>query len=661
MNKRELVSGMLVATIITCNVAAPVTTVYASENSKEEVVYIMTDAAGSVNSVNVVNIFGKGQIKDYGDYSSVKMLNTTDEITQKGDEITFSTDSDKVYYQGTMENVEIPWNISIVYTLDGKNISPADLAGKSGKLNIHIKITQNGEADSEYFDNYALQAALSLDTELCKNIKADGATLANVGKNKQISYTVLPGKGLDAEITADVTDFEMDAVTVNGVKLNLNVEIDDKELMEKVTDIMNASKELNDGAGKVSDGANKLSDGGNEVNNGADTLYSGAASLDNGVNTLNNGILSIQSGLNTLNAKSGELTNGSEKMLSALKTVQSELNGVSMSTDDLKQLTESSAKIKKSIDELYKGAAELQNSLTFDAYNNTMKSNGLDIEKLQQGNESTIKTLNEQIETLQTAVNQLKQIPNYENIPDYASKVTELENQITSLSGIVTLLTGNNAAISGVEKYMEGVSEGTATLVKGLDELDKSYETFDKAIVTLADKLSELTVNLGTLKGGIDEIVSNYETLDSGIDNYTDGVAAIVAGYSNLVDGAGTLAYGSKNLVTGAGNLKQGTTELAKGIASLDSGATELSKGTLEFYNETSNMDTKVEDSIDEMVDSISGKGTDTVSFVSEKNGNVESVQFVIKGQAIKKQDKAEETKKETEKKSFWKKLAELF
>lgn len=85
----------------------------------------------------------------------------------------------------------------------------------------------------------------------------------------------------------------------------------------------------------------------------------------------------------------------------------------------------------------------MQNSLTFDAYKNTMKSNGLDIEKLQQGNESTIKTLNEQIETLQTAVNQLKQIPNYENIPDYALKVTELENQITSLSGIVTLLTGN--------------------------------------------------------------------------------------------------------------------------------------------------------------------------------------------------------------------------
>ncbi len=42
-------------------------------------------------------------------------------------------------------------------------------------------------------------------------IQTDGATIANVGADKQISYTILPGKGLDAEITADVTDFEMDA------------------------------------------------------------------------------------------------------------------------------------------------------------------------------------------------------------------------------------------------------------------------------------------------------------------------------------------------------------------------------------------------------------------------------------------------------------------
>lgn len=109
-------------------------------------------------------------------------------------------------------------------------ITPDNLAGKSGKLKIKIKIEKNESCISDFYDSYALQASLTLDTENCKNITAENATMANVGADKQISYTVLPGKGLDAEITADVTDFEMDAVSINAVKMNLNIEIDDTEL-----------------------------------------------------------------------------------------------------------------------------------------------------------------------------------------------------------------------------------------------------------------------------------------------------------------------------------------------------------------------------------------------------------------------------------------------
>lgn len=68
----------------------------------------MTDAEGKVQNLNVVNIFGSGSVTDYGDYTGVKMLTTNDPITQNGDEITFTTDAERVYYQGTLENREIP-------------------------------------------------------------------------------------------------------------------------------------------------------------------------------------------------------------------------------------------------------------------------------------------------------------------------------------------------------------------------------------------------------------------------------------------------------------------------------------------------------------------------------------------------------------------------
>lgn len=663
MNKRRLMAKALVLSIAVTNVLAG-TTVFASaasEGQKEEVVYIMTDAQGKVNNVNVVNIFGKGNVTDYGDYSSVKMLTSTNPITQNGDVITFSTNQDKVYYQGTMENVEIPWSISVTYTIDGKEVLPEKVAGQSGALGIHIRIMENTKCRNDYFDYYALQVTLALDTAQCKNILAEQATLANVGADKQISYTVLPGKGLDADITADVTDFEMDAITINGIKLNLNVEIDDAELMDKVIEIMDATKELNDGAIELSDGANKLSDGGNNLNEGANSLYKGAGTLDDGIVTLSRGITTMQAGLNTLNSKSETLTGGSKQVLDALTTIQSSLTSVSVSTEQLEQLTGSSASIKQGISNLYDGAVTLQTNLSYESYKAAMNQNGLDLNQLKAGNSAAITSLSEQIANLQVSLEQLKSIPGYESNEENAAKVSDLENQITSLSNIVTLLTGNNAAIGGTETYFNTVSSGVASLVNGLSDLKTNYEAFDSAIVSLANTLSGLAVNMSTLKSGIDQLVNNYTMLDTGINEYTSGVATVAASYSQLVDGVSTFASGSKELLEGAGTLKQGTAELYNGIVTLCDGTTELHDGTSEFYEKTLDMDTQVEDSIDEMIASISGEETEIVSFVSEKNKKVESVQFVIKTAAIEKEDVAEVTETVTQKMNFWQKILNLF
>lgn len=658
MNRNKLIAGMLAATIITANVAASGMTVFAADGSssqKEEVVYVMTDAKGSVSNVNVVNIFGKGSITDYGNYSSVKMLNTTDDISVNGDKITFNTDKDKVYYQGTMENVQLPWNIKFTYILDGKEMTPEQVAGKSGKLEIRIKIDKNDKASGDFYDNYALQASLTFDTNKCKNIAADGATLANVGADKQVSYTVLPGKGLDAVITADVTDFEMDAAAVNGVMLNLDVDIDDAELMDKVIEIMDASKSLNDGAIKLSDGSSELLDGGSSLSDGAVSLHDGAATLNDGVNELSDGVVKIQDALNKLNSNSSQLTIGSAQMLDALKTIQTELNKVSMSTDQIKQLTDSSAAIKKGINDAYKGAVTLQSGMTYDAYAATLKSNGLDIAQVQSGNTATINQLTSEIQTLTAQVAQLENVPGQENT------VAQLKSMISSYTQIVTLLTGNNAAIAGTLQYFGALSSGSTELVDGLATLSISYEAYDAAINSLASSLSEMIVNMNSLKSGINQMVSSYKTLDTGIKEYTDGVASIVAAYAQLVTGTDSLMDGSKELLNGSADLKQGASDLYDGIVTLNDGTTELSDGTNEFYEQTDGMDGKIRDSIDEMISSISGGDAEVVSFVSDKNENVSAVQFVIKTAAIEKAEVVQDDTEQAQKLNFWQKLLKLF
>lgn len=165
----------------------------------------------------------------------------------------------------------------------------------------------------------------------------------------------------------------------------------------------------------------------------------------------------------------------------------------------------------------------------------------------------------------------------------------------------------------------------------------------------------------GGVPNGIDQLTANYTKLDKGVNAYTEGVAAITKAYSKINSGTVSLTNGSKKLVNGSKSLKNGTTELYQGLLTLNDGTKELKDGTQEFYDQTDGMDTKIEDTMNEMLDSLSGGDSETTSFVSEKNGNIDLVQFVIKTDAIEKKEKAKKTKEKTEETSVIEKFKNLF
>lgn len=624
-------------------------------SSKEEVVYIMTGADGTVDNINIVNIFQGGSITDYGDYSSVKMLTTTDKINQAGDKITFSSSAEKVYYQGTLSGKEIPWNISIRYFLDNQEYSAEEIAGKSGALEIKIAITRNTKCKGSYFDDYALQASFVLDTNLCSNIKSDGATAANVGSDKQLSYTVLPGEGLETSIYADVKEFEMDAVSINGIKLNLNVEIDDEELTEKVEELMDAAQKLDDGAGQLYDGTEDLKTGGSSLNTGISSLKSGANKLDSGMASLQSGMKSLQKGLDSLNRQSSSLTKGSAQIKTSLQTIQKNLSAVSVSADQIQELTSASGKIKNGIYNLSAGITSLKNNLGYAQYKAAMSDNGLDIDSLKSNNQQAITSCTNQIESLKQTIAALEKQTGKEN------QVAELQGQLSSLENIVQLLNANNAAIGGTESYLGTISEGVNALNTGVASLKSEYDKFDAAISQLANSLSSILTKMSQLTSGINKLVSSYNQFDTGLNKYTKGVAKVVSGYNQMVKAVPSLVSGSKELSKGAGRLSSGSSELYDGIVILFDGAKELNDGTSEFNSETSGMDTEIEDKIDEILSSIEGEDTETKSFVSEKNTNVDNVQFVIKTAAIEKEEIEDEETEQAESQSLWQKFTQLF
>ena len=71
------------ASLLILNSAVPALAAETSSEApseKEEVIYITLDADGKLKNSYVVNSFSGGNITDYGDYASVKMLNTSESL-----------------------------------------------------------------------------------------------------------------------------------------------------------------------------------------------------------------------------------------------------------------------------------------------------------------------------------------------------------------------------------------------------------------------------------------------------------------------------------------------------------------------------------------------------------------------------------------------------
>lgn len=305
MNYRKVTkpaAAMTLSLVLAAGSMTPAMAATANTN-KEENIYVNLDDNGSVDGVYVVNSYDlkKDQkITDYGNYSYMTNLSSESKLNEQNGKITVNGKKGKFYYQGDLDSAKIPWDVDILYELDGEEIDAKDLAGKSGKLKITMKIRENKSADKEFFENYLLQVSLALNTKQCKNIKADGATAANSGDNKQLMYNIMAGQEKDITITTDVDDFEMDPISISGVPMSFDINTDDMDtsaLTDKTKDLTDGVKSLNDGAKQLKSGSSELQSGISAYGEGVNALYKGADTLFAGVNKLNPGIKAYTTGV----------------------------------------------------------------------------------------------------------------------------------------------------------------------------------------------------------------------------------------------------------------------------------------------------------------------------------------------------------------------------
>ena len=733
---------LLAAALLMAGAPGSLTPAYAAEPAqpntpKQEVVYVNLNADGSVAEMNAVNIFdlkADTHVIDYGDYSAVKNMTSTATIESADGEVQIDAAAGKLYYQGRLENHALPWTITLRYLLDGKSIAASDLAGKSGALKVCMSVRQNTACDSAFFDNYALQASFTLDTDNAENIVADDATQANVGANRQLTYTILPGKGADIAFTADVTDFEMAAVAINGVRLNMDIEVDDAELKDKVNALTDATKELDDGAHELSDGASELYDATGTLNDRVGDLTAGVAELQDGAATLHDGLA-------TLSGKSGDLTSGAwtayEGLCTAAQTAlntQLAANGLAavtltpdnyagvlmdllqqMNADAVYQkaydaaLQQVTAQVESGADQLYKGYIDSQADSIYLVY-----MNGLPDEQKQaiyrqyvdsQADTICLAYLNtlpdEQKQSIyrqaaaqvllaqlvakgQTAEQAQQYLATDEGqslVAQAVGAMTEEERQAALTAAVQalpaeqkeTILQGAAAQLTDDQKAQ--ILQGA--VLQLTDEQKRQILAGALASLTEDQKAQIRSSYIAQLMAG-DEVTGKINEAVAAVSSAAGSVSALKgqldsfgAFYSGVVEytgAVGSAAEGANTLLSGVNTLSNGTTELQDGVEDLHTavgelydGTGELTDGTGEFKDKTDGMDTQVDDQIDSMISSISGGDGAVISFVSDKNTNVQAVQFIIKTAAIELPEAAEEEAPAEQPLTLMQKLLKLF
>ena len=262
---------------------AALSTLADGESAKEEVVYATLGNDGASADVTVVNIFSVAsarEIEDYGAYESVENLTNTNPISSDGKASRVRAEKGRFYYQGTLKSAPLPWDFALIYSLDYVPVAAEDLAGRSGRVGMRLTSKKNPAVDAVFYDNYMLQVSFTLDAAKCVNIEADGATVANAGGNKQLTFTVMPGKDADCSLSADVVDFEMDGVAINAVPMSISIDRPDTDSINSdIKDLQDAITELDDGVKDLRSGVRALRDGANELADGSEKFSDGLGKL----------------------------------------------------------------------------------------------------------------------------------------------------------------------------------------------------------------------------------------------------------------------------------------------------------------------------------------------------------------------------------------------
>ena len=623
-------------------------------NGPEEVIYARLDASGDPQdayAIVALTLDEEGTVEHYGRYTAVSNLTDTSPIEYRGGVVSLTAPAGRYYYQGTLRSAKMPWDIDITYTLDGQEIEPGELGGKSGDLEVSIHTATNSGFDPYFTENYMLQISVTLDAELCEDITSRNGTVANAGSDKQITFVVLPGGEGDIGFSAKVHDFTMGGFTIAAVPYSMDSIMDMGEIStitSGIEQLSSAITQLTGGASAINDGAATLGENGPTLTDASDQIESALKQIADGLqgydlSSMTDGLdqlAELPAGLSTIAAYMAEMGSGLTQLSTGYKGVASGLH-------------EAVEKISAIIPSLPDGG-DTGDGGDEGGGGEEGGDGGLDI--------GTILPL------LTTALNSAY---NYgytagwndghvaadDATPPVSSEMpqallTEILMQLGKnlgvLNGTGTSGSGNGGDTGSGGGYMDAINElinGLTTAANTLDMLNGKLDEVSAGMIQMSDQMMSIAIQISSgledmtdfdtsaiteLQTGMTELAVNYEQFNDGLKAYTDGVSQLSEGMDTYT--SGMYALNSQT----------------QGIPDL-----------LDEFLGTGDDDAEGEDG------ESSDDSSEVVSFLDDRNTDTASVQFVISTDGISAPEEPVEEQPAEEPQGFfaqlWDKIVSLF
>ena len=472
----------------------------------------------------------------YQDETVYVIASNKGEVTKLivNDKVKDNADGSETFAQSEV-NAAVPVDISVAYRLDGNEIEPEALAGKSGHVTITYSYVNNevhsakvSGKNKDMYVPFAVVTGMLLDNETFTNVTVEGGRVVGDGSRQAAVGIAFPGlredleciskEGLDVVeipdnfvIEADVTDFKLgnSYTFVTNINLGSNESGSVKDIFNSLSgQVGDAMAQLLDGSVQLKDGLNKAADAEAQLKDGSAKLYAGAKELDGGIDTVAAGLKQIDSNSAALVAGAGQVFD------SLLATANEGLAGAGLTVPALTK-DNYAAVIDGALTQLDATAAD-----TMAKYQAAAAAGMVTPEMKAQ-----IEAGSKQLEAGKAKLTELKaSLDSYNTFYQGITAYTAGVSQVTVGAG--RLATGSDTLVAGLAALDEGnaalydglnqLADGSAALNTGLQTL--SDEVVNKLVEILNDDATEITETLGAIA----DISEEYKSLN-GLGGAEDG------------------------------------------------------------------------------------------------------------------------------------------